>query len=169
MVAPWHTEFSGQGSDPSLSCDLCCSCSSARSFNPVCQPMSWRCTDTADPLAPHQELLVVSLYPCTDEYPVDDWREFSVDLWSSLSVQSPPVLFFALQTLIWVSQFYLFNLERMMDSSWVLFLADGKFLQAHPLSEITVLSCLMSKNLKTIVLICFSWSSHHGSAVNESD
>ena len=29
---PWHTEFLGQGSDPSHSCDLSCSCSSAGSL-----------------------------------------------------------------------------------------------------------------------------------------
>ena len=32
----WHMEFLGQGSDPSRGCDLRCSCSNARSFNPLC-------------------------------------------------------------------------------------------------------------------------------------
>ena len=37
LAVPWHAEFLGQGSDPSHSCDLHCSCGNAGSFNPLCQ------------------------------------------------------------------------------------------------------------------------------------
>ena len=36
LVTLRHMEFPGQGSDLSCSCDLCCSCGIARSFNPLC-------------------------------------------------------------------------------------------------------------------------------------
>ena len=37
LASPWHMELPGQGSDPSLSCNLCHSCSNIRSFNPLCR------------------------------------------------------------------------------------------------------------------------------------
>ena len=49
LAAPWHMELLGQGSDPSLPCDLCCSWSNTRSFNTLCwmgiEPVSWCCGD----------------------------------------------------------------------------------------------------------------------------
>ena len=33
LAALQHMEFPGQGLDPSCSCDVCCSCGHARSFN----------------------------------------------------------------------------------------------------------------------------------------
>ena len=35
-LPPSHMESLGQGSDLSHSCNLCCSCSKSRSFNPLC-------------------------------------------------------------------------------------------------------------------------------------
>ena len=43
LAAAWHVEFPGEGSDPSHSCNLCYSCSNARSFNPLCQARDQTC------------------------------------------------------------------------------------------------------------------------------
>ena len=53
-------EFPGQGSDPSHSCDLCCSCSNAGSLTHCVrlgiEPVSWCCRDMDDPIEPQREL-----------------------------------------------------------------------------------------------------------------
>ena len=55
-----HTEFPGQGSDLRCSCDLCRSCSNARSLTHCSglgiEPVSQRYRDAADPIVPQQEL-----------------------------------------------------------------------------------------------------------------
>ena len=63
-LPPRHVEVPGQGSDLSRSCKLRCSCSSAGSFKPLCRvgdltPVTWRCRDTTDPIAPQQEFQVI--------------------------------------------------------------------------------------------------------------
>ena len=77
LATPWPMEFLGQGSDPSHSCNLCCSYGNTRSLNPLCQPgikpMSWCCRDSVNPIAPQRaflflnfwagSVLVVSLFP----------------------------------------------------------------------------------------------------------
>ena len=48
-------EFPSQGSGPSYSCDLCCSCNNTQSFNALylgIKQVSWCCRDAADPIAP---------------------------------------------------------------------------------------------------------------------
>ena len=62
-------EFQGQGSDPSPSCDLRCSCcdlcrrcGNSGSFHCAgleIEPASWHCSQTADPVAPQQEFLIL--------------------------------------------------------------------------------------------------------------
>ena len=62
---PQHMEFPGQGSDPSCSCNLYHSCGSAGSFNcagPRIKPVSWCCTDAANPFVPQWELHYVILF-----------------------------------------------------------------------------------------------------------
>ena len=58
-------EFLGQGSDPSHSCDLSCSSSSAGSLTHCAglgiEPASQGSQDTANPIAPQWELLETSL------------------------------------------------------------------------------------------------------------
>ena len=60
LATPWHTEFLGQGSDPSYSCDLCCSCSNAGSLTccagPGIEPVSQHGVDA---IAPQQELQIL--------------------------------------------------------------------------------------------------------------
>ena len=55
--------FLGQGSDPSCSCDLSCSCSNARSLTHCVrlgiEPAFQHSHDAAHPIAPQQELLGV--------------------------------------------------------------------------------------------------------------
>ena len=53
LATPWQVEFPGQGSDPSHSCDLSCSCSNTRSLTHCAGPSS---QDAANPIAPQQEL-----------------------------------------------------------------------------------------------------------------
>ena len=52
LVVPYHMKFPGQGSDPSCSRDLCCSCSNAGSFNPLHWAGDQTCTSTATWVAP---------------------------------------------------------------------------------------------------------------------
>ena len=67
-------EFPGQGSDPRCSCDLCCSCGNARSIThclglrikPVCQDSR----DTANPVEPKQELLILKIVITDCQNPV---------------------------------------------------------------------------------------------------
>ena len=51
-----HMEFPGQGSDPSYSCSLCRRCSNAgfltHCTGPGVEPVSWRCRNAADLIAP---------------------------------------------------------------------------------------------------------------------
>ena len=53
-AAPWQTEFPGQGSDPSYSCDLYCSCGNARSLTHYAglgmEPVSQCSQEAADPI-----------------------------------------------------------------------------------------------------------------------
>ena len=43
LAASQYMEFAGQGSDLSQNCELCHSCSNARSFNPLCQAQARTC------------------------------------------------------------------------------------------------------------------------------
>ena len=76
LVTPWQTEFLGQGSDPSQSCDLRC-CRIARSLTHCAglgiEPSSQHCIDTAHPVAPQQELPLLVLYvsPCLYKSPIN--------------------------------------------------------------------------------------------------
>ena len=60
LVAPWHMEFPGQGSDPSCSFDLSHSCSNAESSThcagPGTKPASQSSQDDTNPFVPLQEL-----------------------------------------------------------------------------------------------------------------
>ena len=60
LVTLRHMEFLGQGSDPSHSQDLSCSCSNDRSLTHCArlgiEPASQRSQDAADPVVPQQEL-----------------------------------------------------------------------------------------------------------------
>ena len=62
LATPWHMDFPGQGSDPSHSFDLCCSCDKARSLTHCAEsgikPASQHSQDAADPIAPQWELLI---------------------------------------------------------------------------------------------------------------
>lgn len=64
-------KFPGQGSDLSLSFNLCYSCSKASSLTHCAglglKPTFWHCRDTADPAEPQQELLPEFIYS-TDVY-----------------------------------------------------------------------------------------------------
>lgn len=53
LATPGHTEFPGQGSDPSRSCDLHCRCARPRT-----EPVSWCCRDPTYPIAPQQKLQI---------------------------------------------------------------------------------------------------------------
>ena len=64
LAVPRHMEFPGQGSEGSHSCNLCCSCSNARSLTHCAfvlgiNPVSQRSRPIADPVAPDWELLFV--------------------------------------------------------------------------------------------------------------
>ena len=56
LVALWHTEFLGQGSHPSHSHDLNCSCSNAESLIHCAgleiEPVTQHSQEAADPVAP---------------------------------------------------------------------------------------------------------------------
>ena len=60
LAAPWHVELPGQGSDPSRSCDLCCTCGNTGSLShcaePGIKPMLRCSQDIAHPIVPQQEL-----------------------------------------------------------------------------------------------------------------
>ena len=102
--------------------------------------------------------LVISSYTCTDQYSVDDWRRILSRLWSSFSVPFPSVLASALQTLnAQISQLYLLNLGGLMALPGFFSLQTGNSCRhfVPPLSEITVLHCLMSKCLKNVVFLYF--------------
>ena len=43
LDVPQHMAFPSQGSYPSCSFDLCCSCGTDGAFNPLCQPGDWIC------------------------------------------------------------------------------------------------------------------------------
>ena len=50
-LQPWHApkglwKLPGQGMNPNCSCNLHCSWSTARSFNPLCQAGDWTCAST---------------------------------------------------------------------------------------------------------------------------
>lgn len=63
LAALRQMEFLGQGSDPSHSFDLHCSCGNTRTFNPLFWEGSGTCVlalcfrDTSSPIVPQQELL----------------------------------------------------------------------------------------------------------------
>ena len=69
LAIPWHMEFPGQGSDPSHSCNLSCSCSNATSLThrtrPGIEPVSQHSQDAAaDPAVPQQELRHSTILNC---------------------------------------------------------------------------------------------------------
>ena len=68
IPSPWHMEFLGQGSDPSCSCHLCCSCSNTGSLNLLCQARDRLCILVLQrpfPLRHRGSLLVVSFFSCS--------------------------------------------------------------------------------------------------------
>ena len=66
LAVPWHMEFPGQGSDPSLSCNLRHSYSNTRSLTHYArmgiEPVSQGFRDAADPIIPQKELLSCSSF-----------------------------------------------------------------------------------------------------------
>jgi len=64
LAALWHMEFLGQGSDLRHSCNLCCSCHKAGSFNPLCllALKRRRCSYCSQ-----QELLDLQILPYSQE------------------------------------------------------------------------------------------------------
>ena len=74
----------GQVSDPSYRCDLHCSCSNARSFNPLCQagiqPASWSCRDAANPMCHYGNSEIEFSYHRIHLYKVHTSMVFIVDL-----------------------------------------------------------------------------------------
>lgn len=64
MTTPWHIEYLGQESDLRHSCNLCCSCHKAGSFNPLCllALKRRRCSYCSQ-----QELLDLQILPYSQE------------------------------------------------------------------------------------------------------
>ena len=60
LATPWLMAFLDNGSDPSCSCNLCCSCANTGSLTycagPGIEPETQRCRDAADLVVPQQEL-----------------------------------------------------------------------------------------------------------------